>query len=290
VDRIIPVGERALWWLRHYLNGVRPELLVRADCKALFRALTASGITMAVMPYLREAGTEKGSCHLFRHVMATQMRKAGTATGALAGKNAVESNFLINTDSDRLDKAVEKIKQGDRSLATANDMIKLENANKHSDALMDKFRRDPSSLSESERTELNTYVRVYAAEMQSVYGADKAKQMVQNLISYPGYERNPDNAVLNQAQSIVNTWGYHKSNASIGDSPLIFGSSVLGTTIREGMAVNAAMGTAVNTGVQLNGNEPFSYVDAIMAGGIGSNNRQGLEGISWNEYGSCGDR
>ncbi len=32
------------------------------------------------------------------------------------------------------------------------------------------------------------------------------------------------------------------------------------------MAVNAAIGTAVNTGVQLNGNEPFSYVDTIMAG------------------------
>ncbi len=70
-----------------------------------------------------------------------------------------------------------------------------------------KFRRDPTSLSESERVELNAYVRVYAAEMQSVYGADKAKQMVQNLFDYPGYERNPDNAVLNQAQSTVNTWG-----------------------------------------------------------------------------------
>ncbi|PSR44735.1 adhesin [Kluyvera genomosp. 2] len=90
--------------------------------------------------------------------------------------------------------------------------------------------------------------------------------MVQNLFDYPGYERNPDNAVLNQAQSTVNTWGYHKSNASIGDSPLIFGSSVRGTTIREGMAVNAAIGTAVNTGVQLSGDEPFSFVDAIMAG------------------------
>lgn len=32
------------------------------------------------------------------------------------------------------------------------------------------------------------------------------------------------------------------------------------------MAVNAAIGTAVNTGVQLNGNEPFSYVGTIMSG------------------------
>ncbi|ALR78831.1 hypothetical protein AO703_01790 [[Enterobacter] lignolyticus] len=191
---------------------------------------------------------------------------SGAMSGAQAGKNAVENNLLGTTSSDKLDKAIEKIKQGDRSLAAASDLIKLENADKRSDALMDKFRRDPSSLSESERTELNTYVRVYAAEMQSVYGADRAEQMVQNLFAYPGYERNPDYAVLNQAQSIVNTWGYHESNASIGDAPLIFGSSVLGATIREGMALNAAIGTAVNTGVQLSGNEPFSYVDAIMAG------------------------
>lgn len=64
----------------------------------------------------------------------------------------------------------------------------------------------------------------------------------------------------------MNTWGYHKSNASIGDAPLMFGSSVLGTTIKEGMALNAAIGVGVNTGVQLSGNDPFSYVDAIMAG------------------------
>jgi len=64
----------------------------------------------------------------------------------------------------------------------------------------------------------------------------------------------------------MNTWGYHKSNASIGDAPLMFSTNVLGTTIKEGMALNAAIGIGVNAGVQLNGNDPFSYVDVIMAG------------------------
>lgn len=36
--------------------------------------------------------------------------------------------------------------------------------------------------------------------------------------------------------------------------------------ILKGMAVNAAIGTAVNTGAQLAGSDPFSYVDAAMAG------------------------
>lgn len=71
-DRVVPAGERALRWVNRYLHHVRPEVLARPECKALFLAmdglagLTASGITMAVVPYLRAAGIEKGSCHLFR--------------------------------------------------------------------------------------------------------------------------------------------------------------------------------------------------------------------------------
>ena len=60
-------------------------------------------------------------------------------TGGQAGKNAVENNFLGATSSGKLDKAVEKIKNGDKSLATANELIKLENADKRSDALVSKF-------------------------------------------------------------------------------------------------------------------------------------------------------
>lgn len=189
------------------------------------------------------------------------------ANGAQAGKNSVENNFLGATSSDKLDKAIAKIKQGDKSPEAANDLIKLENADKRSDALMDQFRRDPSSLSDSEKIELNSYVRVYAAEMQSTHGVEKGQEMVKNLFAYRGYERNPDAEVLNQAQGIINTWGYHESNASIGNAPLAtLGGGVLGTTIKESMMTNAAIGTAVNVSAQLNGPDPFSYVDAIMAG------------------------
>lgn len=44
------------------------------------------------------------------------------------------------------------------------------------------------------------------------------------------------------------------------------GGGVLGSTIKESMMTNAAIGTAVNVSAQLNGPDPFSYVDAIMAG------------------------
>ncbi|ARU96232.1 hypothetical protein A7K99_15125 [Tatumella citrea] len=192
---------------------------------------------------------------------------ADAVAGAQAGKNAVENNFLSNTDSDKLAKAIEKIKQGDKSLAAANELIKLENADKRSDALVDKFTRDPSQISSTERAELAGYLRVYASEMEKEYGPAVSQELVKGLISGQDYiKRNPDSEAMSQAQTIMNTWGYHKSNASIGDAPLMFSTNVPGTTIKEGMALNAAIGIGGNAGVQLRGNEPFSYVDVIMAG------------------------
>lgn len=38
-DKVVPVGERALWWVQHYLHQLRPQLLVNPHCKALFVAL-----------------------------------------------------------------------------------------------------------------------------------------------------------------------------------------------------------------------------------------------------------
>ncbi|QVV61208.1 hemagglutinin repeat-containing protein [Leclercia sp. Colony189] len=191
---------------------------------------------------------------------------ASAVAGAQAGKTTVENNFLGSTSSDKLDKAVEKIKNGDKSLATANELIKLENADKRSDALVSKFTKDPSQMSSNERAELAGYLRVYASEMEREYGSAVSQELVKGLLSGQDYmKRNPDSEAMSKAQTIMNTWGYHKSNASIGDAPVMFGGSVLGITVK-GMAANAAIGIGVNTGVQLAGKDPFSYVDAIMAG------------------------
>ncbi|CAD5705351.1 putative adhesin/hemagglutinin/hemolysin [Escherichia coli] len=186
--------------------------------------------------------------------------------GAQSGKTTVENNFLGATSSDKLDKAIEKIRNGDKTLATANELIKLENADKRSDALVSKFNKDPSQLNSAERAELAAYLRVYASEMEKEYGTAVAQELVTGLLSGQDYiKRNPDTEAMAKAQSIMNTWGYHKSNASIGDAPLLFGGSVLGLTVK-GMATNAAIGISVNSVAQLAGKDPFSYVDAIMAG------------------------
>ncbi len=132
---------------------------------------------------------------------------AGAVTGGLAGKNAVENNFLGATSSDRLDKAIEKIKSGDKFLAAANDLIKLENADKRSDALMSKFTKDPSQMNSTERAELAGYLRIYAAEMEKEYGQAVSQELVKGLLSGQAYiKRNPDSAAMAKAQTIMNTW------------------------------------------------------------------------------------
>ncbi|WP_241603975.1 adhesin [Rosenbergiella nectarea] len=169
--------------------------------------------------------------------------------------------------SDKLDKAIEKIKQGNTSLATVNELMMLENTDVRSDALVSKFTKDLSQMNSTERAELAGYLLVYAAEMEREYGRATAQELVKGLLSGQNYlKRNPDSEVMSKAQSIMDTWGYHKSNASIGDAPLLFGSNMLGTTIREGMTINAAIGMGVNSAVQLSGNDSFSYVDMIMTG------------------------
>ncbi|EKY2812862.1 hemagglutinin repeat-containing protein [Salmonella enterica] len=192
---------------------------------------------------------------------------SGTVAGARAGNNAVENNFLSNTASERRDALAEKVLKGDKSLQTAKEFLQLENADKRSDALVAKFNKEPAELSTAERAELVSYLKIYASDMQAKYGEAVTKELIAGMLTGQNYMKSaPQTEAQQKAQTIMNTWGYHKSNASIGDPALLFGSSVLGTTIKEGMALNAAIGVGVNSAVQLAGQDPFSYVDAIMAG------------------------
>ena len=82
-DRYIPVGERALRWVEKYQNEVRPSLVVGHDDGTLFltdkgQAFRRSTLAGRVKRYIKKAGLEvQGSCHLFRHAMATHMLENG---------------------------------------------------------------------------------------------------------------------------------------------------------------------------------------------------------------------
>ena len=82
-DRMIPIGERAVLWIEKYLDEVRPELCCGRDEGTLFlnrmgEAISANGLTSLVRGYINKANIGKsGSCHLFRHTMATLMLENG---------------------------------------------------------------------------------------------------------------------------------------------------------------------------------------------------------------------
>jgi integrase/recombinase XerD len=82
-DRMIPIGDRAIAWVEKYRDEVRPELVLGHDDGTLF--LTAKGqafspnrLTQLVRVQINAANIGKrGSCHLFRHTMATLMLENG---------------------------------------------------------------------------------------------------------------------------------------------------------------------------------------------------------------------
>jgi integrase/recombinase XerD len=82
-DRVVPIGERALEWIERYRCDVRPRLVVEPDPGTVFltsrgRPVRSNRLTELVHHYVGQAGVGKtGSCHVFRHTMATLMLEGG---------------------------------------------------------------------------------------------------------------------------------------------------------------------------------------------------------------------
>ena len=82
-DRMVPIGERACAWVEKYLADARPLLLMPPDARVLFlsqmgEALSPDHLTALVAQYVSASEIGKtGSCHLFRHAMATLMLEGG---------------------------------------------------------------------------------------------------------------------------------------------------------------------------------------------------------------------
>ena len=79
-QRLVPIGQRALAWIKKYVEDVRalaplghePYLFLTRNGKSV------SNLTEIVWKIMKKAGVDKvGSCHLFRHSMATLMLKNG---------------------------------------------------------------------------------------------------------------------------------------------------------------------------------------------------------------------
>jgi integrase/recombinase XerD len=82
-DRVVPTGERALAWIRAYLAGSRPHLVMPPDDGVLFlnrfgQAFGPNSLSRLVSKLVKASGIAKqGSAHMLRHTMATAMLDGG---------------------------------------------------------------------------------------------------------------------------------------------------------------------------------------------------------------------
>ena len=82
-DRMVPIGGRAIAWINRYITEVRPRLVLDPADVTLFithlgEGFTTNRLTQLVREYIDAADIGKrGSCHLFRHTMATLMLENG---------------------------------------------------------------------------------------------------------------------------------------------------------------------------------------------------------------------
>jgi integrase/recombinase XerD len=83
-DRVVPIGERAVCWVERYRDTVRPRLLIGDGAgdtlflTSLGLPFTADRLSDLVAGYIDRADIgKKGSCHTFRHTMATLLLEAG---------------------------------------------------------------------------------------------------------------------------------------------------------------------------------------------------------------------
>ena len=81
-DRLLPLGERACAWVEKYRQQVRPELMSGNEHGYLFvtdygEPYQKNRLGDMVKRHLRAAGIAHGSCHAFRHAMATHMLEGG---------------------------------------------------------------------------------------------------------------------------------------------------------------------------------------------------------------------
>jgi len=113
-DRMVPIGERALAWTAKYLGEVRPKLVVDETEAALYLTkfglpFSASSLSQLVSDYVNQADTGKtGSCHLFRHTMATLMMENGADLRYI---QAMLGHARLDTTQIYTQVAIRKLKQ-----------------------------------------------------------------------------------------------------------------------------------------------------------------------------------
>jgi integrase/recombinase XerD len=112
-DRVVPLGDRVLFWLKEYLEKSRPKILKSNETDRLFVIYTGKPmkyhqIGAIVRENMEKSGIiKRAGCHIFRHTMATHMLNNG------AGIRYVQQmlgHSMLSTTQVYTKVAIEKLK------------------------------------------------------------------------------------------------------------------------------------------------------------------------------------
>ncbi|MEO8009226.1 MAG: tyrosine-type recombinase/integrase, partial [Betaproteobacteria bacterium] len=82
-ERLVPVGEEALMWVRRYMDNARPDILAGRQADALFitsrgGSMTRQAFWYLIRRYADRTGIPSGiSPHTLRHAFATHLLNHG---------------------------------------------------------------------------------------------------------------------------------------------------------------------------------------------------------------------
>lgn len=113
-DRVVPIGESALYWVMRYTLEVRPELSIDPSEQTLFLnyqglPLVPDGFSHLIRGYFQQAGINKqGGAHMFRHTMASGMLDNGADIRHI---QEILGHACLDTTQRYTHVSIEKLKQ-----------------------------------------------------------------------------------------------------------------------------------------------------------------------------------
>jgi integrase/recombinase XerD len=143
-DRIVPLGARACAWVDRYLEEIRPQLLAGYDDGTCFltdfgEAFEKNRLGDLIKRYIERAGFNViGSCHLFRHAMATHMLDNGADIRfiqAILGHSNLETTAIYTHVSIHKLKEIHTATHPAKSVRSTSKNVNVE-TNDDADALL----------------------------------------------------------------------------------------------------------------------------------------------------------
>lgn len=125
---------------------------------------------------------------------------------AQVGKNAVENNLLSPSDESLLQKARDSFKRNKYTVEDAKTLIALDQRDQISNALVERLRRNPDSMSAADKAAAQAYLADYANALVAAYGQGEADRRIYALMR-PG--------PLRQSNDVAYAAGSSNKDASL---------------------------------------------------------------------------